>query len=93
MRPVEPIVPGKQLPVTLYAKDQPEYNRLPVYRESDGAVLSRWKLSLRERLRVVVFGDVYLWVLTFGRPLQPVSLQAEPPLILSKDDIDEPILA
>ena len=79
MRPVLPIIPGESLPTTVYAENQPEYKPLPVFKDSDGAVLSRWKLSWHERLRVLFSGNIYLWVLTFNRPLQPVMLQTEKP--------------
>ena len=79
MTPSSPIVPGVNLPEVVYAKDQPEYLPLPVYRMDDGTVLSRWHMTWRERLRVLLFGDVYLWQLTFNVPLQPVKLQVNPP--------------
>lgn len=79
MRPMKPIVPGLSLPVTEFAKDQPEYNRLPAYRSTAGVVLSRWHLTWRERLRLLLFGDVYLTVHTFNQPLQPVRLVVERP--------------
>lgn len=79
MRPVLPIIPGEDLPTTVYAENQPEYKPLPVWKDSDGTVLSRWKLSWRERLRVLFSGDIYLWVSTFNHPLQPVTLQVDKP--------------
>ena len=79
MKPVSPIIPGVKLPETVYAKDQPEYQPLPVFKIDDGTVLSRWKLSWRERLRALFQGDVYLFVCTFNAPLQPVMLQVERP--------------
>jgi len=81
MQPVTPIVPGYNLPVTEFAKTQAEYQSLPAFRQADGAVLTRWHLSWRERLRVLCKGDVYLSVLTFNRPLQPIALEVEPPEI------------
>jgi hypothetical protein len=79
--PASPVVPGRSLPETVYAKDQPPYIPLPVVRLGDetGTVLSRWKLSWRERLSVLWHGDVYLWQLTFDRALQPVKLEASKP--------------
>lgn len=68
-----------ELPESLIAKDQPEYNTLPAYRDADGSVLSRWRLSWRERLRVLIHGDVYVWVQTFNHPLQPILLDTERP--------------
>jgi hypothetical protein len=79
MKPSSPIIPGQQLPETVYAKDQSEYQPLPVWRDEDGTVLSRWHCSWRERLRILISGDVYLWQLTFNRPLQPVNVEASAP--------------
>lgn len=79
MKPSSPIIPGQQLPETIYAKDQPQYLPLPVWRDTDGAVLSRWHCTWRERLRILITGDVYLWQLTFNQPLQPVNVEAEAP--------------
>lgn len=81
MKPVQPIIPGHNLPVTNYAETQDEYQTLPAYREDDGTVLTRWRLTWRERLRVLLTGDVYLFMLTFNQPLQPVMLQVEAPQI------------
>lgn len=81
MKPVSPIVPGADLPVCTYAKDQKEYTPLPVWKDEDGTVLSRWRCSWRERLRILLTGDVYLWMLTFNQPLQPVTMQTEKPKI------------
>jgi len=77
LKPSSPIIPGQDLPEAVYAKDQPPYQPLPVWRDEDGTVLSRWHCSWRERLRILVTGDVYLWQMTFGRPLQPVNVEAK----------------
>lgn len=79
MKPVIPIIPGVELQETVYARDQPEYQPLPVFKHDDGTTLSRWHMSWRERLMVLFRGDVYLWISTFNKPLQPVMLQIEPP--------------
>lgn len=82
MRPAEPvnnrgcvIVPEAEC--ITYAKDQPEYFPIPVLRLPDGQTASRWRLTWRERLRALFFGDIYLSVLTFNRPLQPIALSTE----------------
>jgi len=85
MQPVSPVIPGAKLPETVYAKDQPEYNSLPVFKQEDGTILSRWKLSWLERIRVLFCGNVYLWISTFNKPLQPVFMQVEKPII-KKDE-------
>lgn len=79
MRPVSPIIPGVELTETVYAANQPEYHPLPVFKNDDGTVLSRWHLSFWERVRVLLNGDVYLWVSTFNKPLQPVMMQVNAP--------------
>lgn len=58
----------------VYAKDQPEYLPLPAHKSEDGCVSTCWKLTLRERVRMAFTGRLYLSVLTFNRPLQPLRL-------------------
>ena len=79
MRPTTPIVPSRELEVTNFAKEQPEYNPLPAYRAPNGVVLSRWKLTWRERWRMLWNGYFYLEVWTFNKLLQPVRLSLDPP--------------
>jgi len=81
MMPVSPVIPKADLSEIIFAKDQPEFQPLPAYRTQDGTVLTRWKLTLKERLRVLVSGDIYHWQMTCGYALQPILLQVEKPLI------------
>lgn len=81
MKPMSPIIPGVELPETVYGAGQSEYEPLPAWKGEDGTVLTRWRLSWRERLRVLWIGDVYLFSLTFNSPLQPVMLQVETPVV------------
>ena len=65
---------GVGIPIT-YAKDQPQYRPLAVEvvdRDRGFTVVTRWALTAEERSRVAAGEDVYLAVLTFGRPLQPL---------------------
>lgn len=78
-RPASPVVPGLDLPEVVFARCQPEYRPLPAYCTEDGNVLTRWKLTWRERLRVLFRGDLYLWVSTCHRPLQPMLIETEKP--------------
>lgn len=59
--------------VTYYA-NQPEYIPLPSWRTADGTVVTRWRLSWRERLAAFFGCDLYIEILTFNQPLQPVFL-------------------
>ena len=54
-----------------YAKDQPEYLPLPVYKTASGEVTSCWKLTFREKLSVLIHGKIWINLMTFNNPLQP----------------------
>ena len=77
MVPISPVIDG--VVEVVFAKDQPEYNPLPAIVSAGGCVTTRWRLSLRERLSVLAFGDLYLQISTFGKPLQPVKLTVSVP--------------
>ena len=81
MRPVEPIIPGATLPVTVYAKNQPEYTPLPCFRYNDdqGTVLIRWHLAWRERIKLLLTGNIYHTMLTFNKPLTPQHFDVNKP--------------
>jgi len=55
----------------VYAENQPEYLPLPVHKTDDGRVISCWRFSWWERLKVLVFGKMWYHVMTFNQPLQP----------------------
>ena len=73
------IVEFKECNVT-YAKNQPEYLPLPCHKSEDGTVTSCWRLSFIDRLRAAFLGRIYLQVLTFNQPLQPLKMGSENPL-------------
>ena len=64
-----------------YAKDQPEYIPLPVLKTEEGQVISCWNLSIMERIKLLFSGKLWLSVLTFNNPLQPVLLEIKKPFI------------
>lgn len=72
------VIEFKECNVT-YADNQPEYLNLPSHKSEDGVVTSCWKLSFWERVRVAVSGCLFLQVLTFNRPLQPLKMSANKP--------------
>lgn len=80
MKPISPVIPGVKTPEVVYAKDQPPYIPLPAYREGDGTITTRWQLSWKERLQVLFKGCIWLSVMTFNKPLQPVQLGTKCPL-------------
>jgi hypothetical protein len=64
---------------TVYAKDQPQYLPLPAFRSEDGTVVSCWRLTWREALRLLFTRRLWLLQLTFNMPLQPQCPQVEYP--------------
>lgn len=54
-----------------YAENQPEYLPLPAYKDEQGIVTSCWKLSIRERIRILIKGELWLCLWTFDKPLTP----------------------
>jgi hypothetical protein len=62
-----------------YAENQPEYLPLPAHRSKSGVATSCWGLSFRERLKVLLTGQIYLSVLTFHKPLQPLEMLVNKP--------------
>lgn len=57
----------------VYAENQPEYLPLPAYKvdSPQGQVISCWKLSFRERIRILFTGMLWVSLLSFNRPLTP----------------------
>lgn len=62
----------------VYAENQPEYTPLPVFKndmrnpDSRGEVISCWKLSFWERVRVLFSGKIWISELMFGKRLTPI---------------------
>jgi len=66
---------------TLFARDQEEYLNLPAHLspDKDGEVISCWRLTFWERVRVLLTGRLWLRQLTFHRRIQPQLPQVERP--------------
>lgn len=88
MKPVE--FEGQNV---VYAKDQPEYNPLPAYKDTDGTVTTCWELTPEELEEVKKSGKIWLSQMTFNRPLQPVNMFTNLVLLdikeIIKNDIKE----
>lgn len=63
----------------VFGADQPEYQPLPAYRAADGTVVTCWQLEPGDLERIAQNGCVWLSMLTFNQPLQPVLLLSEKP--------------
>lgn len=66
------------------AKDQPQYQPLPCLWEKDGRVTSCWKISWKERLKILLTGKIWLSQLTFNEPLQPQLPLVDNPIVFTK---------
>lgn len=80
MTPVseEKLTPAEGGELIVYAKDQPQYIPLPVYRFKDGMLYSEWELNVDDIMEAALQGKklrVRLWQWTFNQPLQPVRLE------------------
>lgn len=82
MMPVSPVIPDENHKEVIVAEDQEQYQNLPSISLSDGSILTRWKLSDEEIKIVAETGDIYLHMLTFGKPVTPVLLMVEKPEII-----------
>ncbi len=75
MEPIESGLVAEDARRVIFAKDQPEYTPLPAIAFADGKILTEWRLSEDERVRIQHGENIRLWIWTFGGPLQPVALE------------------
>jgi hypothetical protein len=89
MKPSSPVLKG--FPHVVYAKDQKEYSPLPAILCADdqGTVITRWSLSLWERLKVMFGGSIYHQQLTFKGALQPIFVSVSKPCLSFTPTHDE----
>ena len=63
----------------VFGKDQPEYLPLPAHKDENGVVLTCWKLTPEDIQQIQETGVIWLEMLTFNEPLQPVRLDTQKP--------------
>ena len=85
MEACSPVLPNSPaIPEIVLAKDQPEYIPLPVahieYSDGVRSMISCYRLTVRERLKILLTGKVWWEQLTFGHPLQPQKIYLTEPL-------------
>lgn len=90
MKPMSPVHPGQPEVEVTIAKDQPQYIPLPAVIVGD-RVVTRWSLTFKERIRILFQGSMWLSILTFGQPLQPLKPQVECPFYLDSGIVDNGI--
>lgn len=64
----------------IFAEDQPEYMPLPAHKNILGDVTVCWKLSFKERVKVLFTGKIWQKILTFNKALQPQLLTCKSPV-------------
>lgn len=71
-----PVVHGLEDKEVVYAKDQPEYIplRTLVSQTEEREVISRWTFTDEQRKAIAEGADVFLILMTFGAPLQPIKM-------------------
>ncbi len=60
----------------IFAENQPEYLQLPVLKldTKEGEVISCWKMSLYERIKCAITGRVWVSMMSFNRPINPIFI-------------------
>ena len=75
---MKPIDPGAEYgELRVYGAGQPEYELLVARTVVGKALLTKWQLSEDDRRAILDGANLMLHILTFGHPLQPVSLWIE----------------
>lgn len=70
----------------VFAENQPQYKPLPAFISPDGIVLTCWKMTVKERLKLLFSGRFYLQVMTFNQGLPPMLPTLENPLVLKVEE-------
>lgn len=75
----------------VYAENQSEYLPLPACKrpEHNGEVISCWRLSIRERIKILFSGKLWLSLWTFDGPLQPQLPSVDSPFEDINEGVDE----
>lgn len=72
----------------IFAKDQPEYVPLPALKINSptGEVISCWQLSIKERIKILFTGKLWLSLMSFNKPLTPSFLSVNRKDVFSVPD-------
>lgn len=59
-----------------FAEKQPQYGTLPALKipGEQGAVITCWRLSFKERIKLIFTGHIWMNLLSFNNPLTPSKL-------------------
>jgi len=79
----------------VFAKDQPEYQPLPALRidSPTGEVVSCWKLTPKERIKIIFTGRVWLSLMSFNKPITQIYKNVKRKEINSHPDDEKTIIS
>ena len=66
----------------VFAKDQKPYLPLPAYQQED-IIIHCWRLSLWERLKILLTGKLWIQVRNFKMPPHPIKPMVDSPFATS----------
>lgn len=64
-----------------FAKNQKPYLPLPAYQDNEqgGRIFHCWKLTFKERFKILFTGVLWIYVLNFKQPPQPIKPMVDNP--------------
>lgn len=70
----------------VFAKDQDPYLPLPAYQDNEqgGRIFHCWRLSIKERFKMLFTGKLWINVLNFNQPPQPIKPMVDSPFKKNK---------
>ena len=72
-----------------YAENQSEYKTLPTFHDKEnGIVVSCYKLTFKELIKLILTRKIWLGIMTFNKPLQPQLLSVNKHDIIEKNKIN-----
>ena len=79
----------------VFAKDQPEYQPLPALKldTPTGEVISCWKLTARERFKIIFTGRIWLSLMSFNKPLTPSFIAVNQKDVYSHSDDEKTLMS
>jgi hypothetical protein len=86
MRPIKPVTPHSDFPEKVWGGR--DYLDLPAveitYADGSKSTVTRWYLTVWERLRLLFTGSIWWEQMNFGEPLQPVKPRIYEPFTRSE---------
>jgi hypothetical protein len=75
----------------VFAKNQPPYIPLPAYQDDSqgGRIFHCWKLTIGERIKILFTGKIWIKVLNFKKPPQPIRPMVDTPFLKKEVSIKD----